>query len=104
MHDSYAYIITNYHVVYYKGCDTENNIASKIHIFQYGTSEYAYETGKTTADGYPEIAYGSGAISAEYIGGSLNYDIAILKVETSELKESERLTLKEDALIRAIIR
>ena len=31
-------------------------------------------------------------------------DITSIKVETSEPEESERLTLKEDALIRAIIR
>ena len=93
MNNTYSYIITNYHVVYYSDCDTANNIASKIHIFQYGTSEYAYETGKKTTDGYPEIAYGDGAVEAEYIGGALNYDIAVLKVSTADLlKYNEHTT------------
>lgn len=85
MNDSFSYIITNYHVVYYSECQTTNKIASKIHVFQYGTSEYAYETGNTTSSGYPEIAYGDGAVEAEFIGGALNYDIAILKVKTADL-------------------
>lgn len=85
INDSYAYIITNYHVVYYTKCQTNNKIANKIHIFQYGTSEHAYETGNNDANGYPEIAYGEGAVEAEFIGGALNYDIAVLKVATADL-------------------
>ena len=85
MNDSFAYIITNYHVVYYTKSQTSNKIANKIHIFQYGTSEYAYETGKNDANGYPEVAYGEGAVEAEFIGGALNYDIAVLKVATADL-------------------
>lgn len=87
MNDTHSYIITNYHVVYYSKCDTENNIASKIHLFQYGTTEHIYETGEYDSNGYPEIGYGYGAVEAEFIGGSLNYDIAILKVATADLLE-----------------
>ncbi len=66
-----AYIITNYHVVYYPGCDTENDISDDISIYLYG-QEY---------DKY--------AIPAEYIGGSMNYDIAVLRVKNSNvLRES----------------
>ena len=93
MNTTYSYIITNYHVVYYSDCDTSNKIANKIHIFQYGTSEYAYETGKNNQSGYPQIAYGDGAVEAEFIGGALNYDIAVLKVSTQDLlKYNEHAT------------
>lgn len=93
MNDTYSYIITNYHVVYYPDCNTSNKIANKIHVFQYGTSEYAYETGKTSSNGYPEIAYGDGAVEAKFIGGALNYDIAVLRVATEDLlKYNEHAT------------
>lgn len=85
MNDSYSYIITNYHVVYYPKSQTSTKIASKIHVFQYGTSEHAYETGKTDANGYPEVAYGEGAVRAEFVGGAMNYDVAVLKVATADL-------------------
>lgn len=85
--DEYSYIITNYHVVYYSDCDTLNKIAKKIHIFQYGTSEAAYETNSYDENGYPLIEYGYGAVEAEFVGGSLNYDLAVLKVKTDDLKK-----------------
>ncbi len=96
MDDTYSYIITNYHVIYYDGCDTDNYIAKEIHVFQYGTSETAYqltsvdpETGKTSiaydALGYPDITYGYGAVEATYVGGELTYDLAVLQVKTEDL-------------------
>ena len=54
-----AFIITNYHVVYYSGSNTANGISDDITVYLYG-SETA-----------------GGAINATYVGGSLNYDIAI---------------------------
>ncbi len=66
-----AYIITNYHVVYCTGADTKDCISDKIDVFLYG-QEYA-----------------DYAIPATYIGGSKNYDIAVLKVTGSNvLRES----------------
>ncbi|MBR4998850.1 MAG: serine protease [Clostridia bacterium] len=87
MNETYSYVITNYHVVYYEKCDTENNIANKIHLFQYGTTEHVYDTGSYNNQGYPKYGYGYGAVEAEFVGGSLNYDIAILKVATQDLLE-----------------
>ena len=58
-----AYIITNYHVVYdrnYGACDSAN-------LYLYG------------------MRYSSYAISAKLVGGSVEYDIAVLKVEGSEV-------------------
>ncbi len=66
-----AYILTNYHVVYSKGADTENDISNDIKCYLYG-QEY---------DKY--------AIRASFIGGSMAYDLAVLKVSKSDvLRES----------------
>ena len=67
-----AFIITNYHVVYYASSNTSNGISNDISIYLYGS-----ETEEK-------------AIKATYVGGSLYYDIAVLRVEDSEiLKKSD---------------
>lgn len=62
-----AYIITNYHVVYHSQANTENRISDNISVFLYGQESENY------------------AISATYIGGSMNYDLAILKISGSRI-------------------
>lgn len=62
-----AYIITNYHVVYDSESNTRNGISNDINLFLYGQETGAY------------------AIPATYVGGSMNYDLAILKVENSRI-------------------
>lgn len=62
-----AYIITNYHVVYYHQSASPNYISNDITVYLYGQEYSKY------------------AIPATYIGGSMNYDIAILKVEASDV-------------------
>lgn len=62
-----AYIITNYHVVYDADSNTKNKISSDIQIFLYGQQQDKYK------------------IAAEYVGGSMNYDIAVLKVDASQV-------------------
>ncbi len=84
MTNDYSYIITNYHVVY---DESNNDIARAVHVFQYGTSEAYSSTGSYDKQGYPIISYDYGAIECEYVGGSISYDIAVLKVPTSELKK-----------------
>lgn len=67
-----AYIITNYHVVYSKGADTENDISNDIKCYLYGQEYEQY------------------AVNASFIGGSMSYDIAVLKVTSSDaLRESK---------------
>ena len=58
-----AYIITNYHVVYDAYSKTTNQISDDITIYLYGQEANGYE------------------IPATYVGGSMSYDLAILKVE-----------------------
>ena len=69
-----AYIVTNYHVVYNgdsTGRETTQHISDKISLYLYG-SNY-------TGDG----RISSRAISATYLGGSMDYDVAVLKVAGS---------------------
>lgn len=67
-----AYILTNFHVVYDAGSignESVPHISDEIDIGFYGSTE---------------------TVEAEYVGGAINYDIAVLRVENSDLlKESE---------------
>lgn len=60
-----AYIITNYHVVYNSSSTT--GVSDDIYVYLYGME-------------YPQYK-----LSAEYIGGSLQYDIAVIKVTNSDI-------------------
>ena len=62
-----AYIITNYHVVYYSQSNTENGISNDIRVYLYGQESEDY------------------AIKATYVGGSMNYDLAVLKIDGSRI-------------------
>lgn len=62
-----AYILTNYHVVYDSSSNTANHISDKINVFLYGQEYTDY------------------AIPATYVGGSMVYDLAVLKVEGSRI-------------------
>lgn len=84
MEDEVSYILTNYHVIYWYGCETENDFAKNVTLFQYGTSETVYNT-NLTENGYPVYQYGDGAVNAEVVGGSMQYDLALLKVNTADL-------------------
>lgn len=67
-----AFIVTNYHVVYDAGSNSDNGISEDIKVYLYGS--------ENTDSG----------ITASYVGGSLYYDIAVLKINGSEeLKSSD---------------
>ncbi len=73
-----ATVITNYHVVY--DADSTEKISEDICLYLYG--------GK---GGYDEDGSlgGVSGIHASYVGGAMNYDIAVLRVQNSEiLKQS----------------
>lgn len=80
-----AYIITNYHVVYDSEYTSKNNIAKKIRAEIYG-SEGTITTEQS--NGSVSITYGDQVIDCSYIGGALNYDIAVLKITNSEVIKS----------------
>lgn len=98
-----VYIVTNYHVVYDSAADESKNGGSKI-----GRAIYCYLYGSETTpvlsgydeDGYYQYDYGSYAIECEYIGGSLESDIAVLKADADEVygvnENVQAVTLAED--------
>lgn len=78
-----AYIITNYHVVYNSKASTKNKVSDDIYVYLYGQETV----------GYTEPNY---AIKATYIGGTMNYDLAVLKVSGSA-------TLAKSAAVEATV-
>lgn len=68
-----AYIVTNYHVVY--STEDDNGISESIYVYPYGAlNTFSSKTGKDEYNG----------IRATYVGGAMQYDIALLKVENSD--------------------
>ena len=63
--DGSAFIITNFHVVYDANSTTQNHVSDTIFVYLYGMEAETY------------------AIPATYVGGSSNYDIAVLHVDKS---------------------
>lgn len=96
--EGYTYFVTNYHVIYNDDADASRNnddgtkIARSIHAYLYGsesspaaTDENGDGQADTDADGYTVYNYGDYAIELEYVGGSINYDIAVLRAKTSDV-------------------
>ena len=101
-----AYIVTNYHVCFAENVNAEDGIGTKFITYVYGSEsfdlndmeylKYYNNNCKTykdlfelDAEGLPIVDYGFGAIEAEFVGGSEQYDIAVLKITNSErLKNS----------------
>ena len=74
-----AYVITNFHVIY--DSESDNGTADYIYLSLYGGIVNINESTGENTDGL--------AIPATYVGGSADYDIAVLKVQGSEiLRES----------------
>ena len=65
-----ALIITNYHVVYEAKSNTKNKISDDISVYLYGNER------------------ASGAITCKYVGGSSQYDLALLQVTGSSIISS----------------
>lgn len=113
-----AYIITNHHVLYLENGFVNNSylqaidggtgtIAQKVYCFLYGTTAGLIDTQTTDEDGFRIYQPNQYAIECTYVGGSANYDIAILKVTNSELlknsdasavtiADSKNITVGED--------
>lgn len=79
-----ALIVTNYHVVYDLNSNTENKISDSIYLYPYGAyNMFSTKTGKDEE--------GEG-IKATFVGGAMDYDIALLKVEGSEYIQNNLIT------------
>ena len=78
------YVITNYHVVY----DAEKGVSECIWLYPHGARE-SFTTGDTDGDGYTEETPGDtqngDGIQAHFIGGAMDYDIALLRVNSASL-------------------
>lgn len=85
----WTYLVTNYHVVYDAKADTDKNggrIARKINIYLYGSEGVPEEKSEKDENGYKQCEYGSYAINCEYVGGSIEADIAVIRTQTSTIK------------------
>jgi len=84
--NDYTYVLTNYHVVYNASANADNGgyIARSIHGYLYGSDGTPTATSETN-NGYKVYDYGNYAIEFEYVGGSVDYDIAIIKAKTSDV-------------------
>lgn len=69
-----AYIITNFHVVFNSGEINAGGFSDTINVSLYGMEHSQY------------------TIPAKVIGGSMNYDIAVLKIEGSEVLKNSMAT------------
>lgn len=78
------YVITNYHVVY----DADMGLSECIWLYPYGARE-SFTTGDTDGDGYTETTPGNtddgDGIQAHFIGGAMDYDIALLQINNADL-------------------
>lgn len=68
-----AYIITNYHVVYHRDSSASDHLSTNIEVYLYGQESHP----DTDTRSYP--------ITATFVGGSMTYDIAVLRIEDSEV-------------------
>lgn len=75
-----ALIITNYHVIYDADSDAENGISDSIYLYPYGAyNGFSLQSSTST---YADTTKNS--IKATYVGGAMDYDIAILRVEDND--------------------
>lgn len=83
-----AYILTNYHVVYASERTNEQGVADpgicdKIYVYLFGSEVIGNEL-------YSNVDYPGMYMEAEYIGGSMNYDLALLKITSNDrIKNSD---------------
>lgn len=80
MDTDYTYIVTNYHVVYDSKAVGQNKISTEINAYLYGSESQPYKDERTS--GY---VYDDYAISCEYIGGAINYDVAVIRANTADV-------------------
>ena len=84
-----VYIVTNYHVVYNSDADASRNggsqFARSIRCYLYGSEATPVISGYDE-NGYYVYDYGSSAIECEYVGGSLEADLAVLRADLADVQ------------------
>ncbi len=77
-----ALIVTNYHVIYDADSNTKG-ISDSIYLYTYGAyNRFSSEAGDMYGDG----------MKATFVGGAMDYDIALLKVEGNEFLKTSVAT------------
>lgn len=92
-----ALIVTNYHVIYSPNTDTSNDISDRICVYLHGTyngftaaadtlngNKLKDENGDGVANADDQGDYLGDGIKATFIGGAMEYDVALLRVSGSE--------------------
>lgn len=93
MGSEYSYVVTNYHVVFNSSANTDNAlyapsqyIAKSIHGYLYGSEGGpTYDGTSVDSNGYAVLDYGNNALKLDFVGGSIEKDLAVLKVRTSDI-------------------
>lgn len=92
--DKYVYVITNYHVVFNKNATTAitaKQTAHKIVGYLYGSEGVPLTTNTVDKYACPIYNYGANGIDFTYVGGSIEYDLALIKANLSDV-----LSVNED--------
>ncbi len=98
-----ALVVTNYHVLYSSGVDTDNDISDCVYVYPYGARNYftsganangelsdVNEDGKIDKNDQGDM--GGDGIKATFVGGAMDYDVALLKIEGSEYLKKSAVT------------
>lgn len=80
-----AYIVTNYHVVY--DVNSDDGISQHIWIYPYGARD-TFTEGDIDNGVPPGDAEDGDGIRATFIGGAMDYDIALLQVNSTDIVDS----------------
>ena len=81
--EEYTYFLTNYHVVYSKNA-AKSTMSDVVYCYLYGSEGRPVKT--TDKTGKTVYEFDEYAIACEYVGGSVEYDLAIVRAKTSEVK------------------
>lgn len=82
MEEDYTYLVTNYHVIYDHDAVGTDKTAKRIYAYMYGSE---YKPVKNNSGVYVTDASDKYAISCEYMGGEISYDVAVVKAKTADI-------------------
>lgn len=80
--ENYAYILTNYHMIYDENALSADKTPIKIFAYMYGSD---YSPVKTSTGNI--IVQDDFALTCEYVGGSADCDVAVIKTPISDLED-----------------
>ena len=95
--ENYAYVITNYHVVALEKAISSGTIFSPSQVeYEISSQIYCYIYGNETLSGSNgNYDYGDGVFMAEYVGGSAEYDLAVLKISGENFDKIKNSSIQE---------